>query len=126
MLHVADKLPADALDTLETYLQEFEDKEQFKKARIENAEKILHSRFEDFWNSHDEPKRTQLKQRTTLKVIESRPAETIVAYANHVRADMIVMGTHQKGPIQAFLGSVSRRVLSLATMPTLVVPLGDG
>jgi nucleotide-binding universal stress UspA family protein len=60
-----------------------------------------------------------------MHVVESTAAESIVELANKTGADLIVMGTHQKGRLQAFLGSISRRVLSMSKVPILVVPIGS-
>ncbi len=125
ILHVTERLPADALDTLETYMEKFENREQFHDARLENVKKLLEKRFDRFWQSLDEPERKLRNQVASVHVIESKPAEAIVQYADKISADLIVMGTHQAGPVQAFLGSISRRVLHMATIPTLVVPIGN-
>ena len=125
VLHVAEKLPADALDTLETYLEDFENRQQFLHARLENSKRMLTQRFDRFWQSLDETERKLRDHISSLHVLESQPAEAIVKYAAKINADLVVMGTHQKGPVQAFLGSISRRVLSMSTIPTLVVPIGD-
>lgn len=51
--------------------------------------------------------------------------ETILAEARETRADLIVMGSHGRGPIgRALLGSVSEGVLRGAACPVLVVPAG--
>ncbi|MCG8426802.1 MAG: universal stress protein [Chromatiales bacterium] len=124
ILHVAERLPADALDTLESYLGKFKDRKNFVDARLENAKQLLIERFDKFWDSLSEEERLLRSRIASLQVIESQPAETIIKYANEVNADMIVMGTHQKAPVQAFLGSISRRVLSTSKIPTLIIPIG--
>lgn len=53
------------------------------------------------------------------------PAETIIAVAGDGAYDLIVMGTHGRGRLQAaLLGSVSHAVAARAGRPVLVV--GDG
>ena len=53
------------------------------------------------------------------------PAETIIAVAGDGAYDLIVMGTHGRGRLQAaLLGSVSHAVAVRAGRPVLVV--GDG
>ena len=60
------------------------------------------------------------------------PVDEIVACADSIDADMIVVGSHGRGAIAtAFLGSVSRGVLHEARRPVLVVrgapvPAGHG
>lgn len=126
VLHVAERLPADALDTLEDYLDKSGNREQFLKTRLENSKRLLKEGFDKFWQSLEEPERELRKRVCSLHVVESQAADAIVLYAKKINADLIVMGTHQKGAVQAFLGSISRRVLSTATIPTLVVPIGNG
>jgi len=55
------------------------------------------------------------------------PALEIVAHAEKVGADMIVVGTHGRGGIShAVLGSVAERVVQKARRPVLAVPVGRG
>ncbi|MBP2249884.1 nucleotide-binding universal stress UspA family protein [Halarchaeum solikamskense] len=50
------------------------------------------------------------------------PAETVVAHADEVDADLLVLGTRQRPEeYRALLGSVTDRVLRLATRPAIVV-----
>lgn len=125
VLHVAERLPPDAMDTLEDYLDKNGNREQFLKSRLENSKKLLKTRFENFWDSLDESERHLKKHVASLHVVESSPAESIIELVEKTGADLIVMGTHQKGPVQALLGSISRRVLNMAKVPTLVVPIGN-
>jgi nucleotide-binding universal stress UspA family protein len=53
------------------------------------------------------------------------PAREIVAHAEKVGADMIVVGTHGRGGIaHAVLGSVAERIVQRAGRPVLTVPVG--
>jgi nucleotide-binding universal stress UspA family protein len=59
----------------------------------------------------------------TTEVLVGDPADEIVAYADSIDADAIVVGTRGHGGIAgALLGSVSQRVLCDARRPVLVVP----
>ncbi len=61
--------------------------------------------------------------KTVRKIIEVRsPAQLILESADHVAAELVVVGTRGRGRLaQAFLGSVSNRVLLHNTRSTLVV-----
>lgn len=49
----------------------------------------------------------------------------ILTEADRLSADLIVMGTHGKGPMHyAFLGSVAEKVLRKTLRPVMVIPLG--
>ena len=53
------------------------------------------------------------------------PVAGILTEADKLDADLIVMGTHGKGPMQyAFLGSVAEKVMCKTLRPVMVVPLG--
>ena len=55
-------------------------------------------------------------------ITSSTPVATIVDYAKSNRIDLIVMGTHGRGPIGHFvMGSVAERVVRIAPCPVLTV-----
>lgn len=55
-------------------------------------------------------------------VLVGAPASAIIGYAREQGVDLIVMGTHGRGPVRrAFLGSVADRVLREAPCPVLIV-----
>ena len=55
-------------------------------------------------------------------VDEGRPSQTIVEYARDHDVDMIVMGTHGRGPVaHFFLGSVAENVVRSADCPVVTV-----
>ena len=58
-----------------------------------------------------------------MDVTEGYPVEIILKKAEEEGVDMIVMGTHEKGFAQSFLGSVAKTVLRSAKIPVVVVPL---
>jgi nucleotide-binding universal stress UspA family protein len=58
----------------------------------------------------------------TSKVVAGIPADEIVAFADSIDADLIVVGSRGRGPVaSALLGSVSQAVLSKALRPVLIV-----
>jgi nucleotide-binding universal stress UspA family protein len=64
--------------------------------------------------------------RARTKLLVGDPVDEIVAYADSVDADVIVIGCRgHRGLAGAFLGSVSQGVLREARRPVLVVPLAS-
>lgn len=58
-----------------------------------------------------------------IVVCEGVPWRRIDEVADHVGADLIVMGTHgQHGVLRALLGSVAERVVRTAHQPVLTIP----
>lgn len=59
----------------------------------------------------------------TTEVVAGRPADEIVAYADSIGADLIVIGSRGRGAVAgALLGSVSRDVVHESRTPVVVVP----
>jgi nucleotide-binding universal stress UspA family protein len=57
------------------------------------------------------------------ELVEGSPHVEIVAFAEKVNAELIVVGTHGRGGLaHAVLGSVTERVIHRTTCPVLVVP----
>jgi nucleotide-binding universal stress UspA family protein len=60
--------------------------------------------------------------RVEYRVEEGHPAETILAVAQEVRADLIVMGTHgRSGARRLLMGSVAEAVSRRAACPVVTV-----
>lgn len=60
--------------------------------------------------------------RVTTRIGEGEPRSTIVAYAKHIKADMIIVGSHgRRGLRRLVLGSVSEYVLSHAPCTVEIV-----
>ncbi|RME85569.1 MAG: universal stress protein [Caldilineae bacterium] len=57
------------------------------------------------------------------EAIEGNPAEVILAEAERIEADLILIGNRNPADVgKALLGSVSQQVLNAARIPVLVVP----
>jgi nucleotide-binding universal stress UspA family protein len=62
---------------------------------------------------------------TTVRV-KGPPVDVILAQAENSRVDLIVLGSHSRGPLShLFLGSVADGVIRRAKCPVLIVPLSD-
>ncbi|MCU4802091.1 universal stress protein [Halobacteria archaeon HArc-gm2] len=62
----------------------------------------------------------------TTAIEEGDPAESIVAYADDIHADLIVAGTHGRTGIKRrVIGSVAERIVRNATCPVMTVRLGE-
>jgi nucleotide-binding universal stress UspA family protein len=58
--------------------------------------------------------------------LEGIPADLILSQAEGSRVDLIVLGSHGRGPLShLFLGSVADDVLKRTRCPVLIVPLTD-
>jgi universal stress protein A len=63
---------------------------------------------------------------STIVELEGIPIDLILSQAEGSRVDLIVLGSHSRGPIShLFLGSVADGVLQRARCPVLIVPLTD-
>ncbi|MFB6108169.1 MAG: universal stress protein [Haloplanus sp.] len=56
---------------------------------------------------------------------EGNPADEILAYADEVGADLVTMGTHGAQYRKNMLGSVSQKVVTMASVPVLTVNIAD-
>lgn len=64
--------------------------------------------------------------RVTFLVWEGEPGESIVDAARAEEVDMIILGSHGRGPIgRLLMGSVSQYVVRHAVVPVVVVPRSE-
>lgn len=63
--------------------------------------------------------------RIETALLEGPPGREIVAYAEEIGCDLIVMGTHGRGGLnRLLLGSVAERVIRSATVPVMTIRVG--
>lgn len=125
VLHVLEKLSSDALVTLEAYVMHAEDRKRILASRQSQAEARVQQALEAFWESLPEEDRQARSQIKSVKIVEAYPAEAILKTSRKLGVDLIVMGTHEKGVVETFLGSVAKNVLARSRIPVLVVPLPE-
>ena len=123
VLHVVEKLSSEAKMTLETYVMDASQRKDMLKARKEQALIKLKEKQDEFWSQVSPEDLTVREKVKSLNVVESFPMDAILSHSKELSVDLIVMGTHEKGFIETFLGSVAKNVLSRSRIPVLVVPL---
>ncbi|MBY4678927.1 universal stress protein [Marinobacterium arenosum] len=125
ILHVVEKLSADAKITFKTYVMDAGSRRDFFEERLNHAKQKLAERQETFWRSVDPDERKIREQIKEIHVVESYPAEAILKLSKELEVDLIIMGTHEKGIMHTFLGSVAKNVLNRSRIPMMIVPLPE-
>jgi len=65
-----------------------------------------------------------LQRVASIQVVHGHPVAKILQTADQLNADVIVMGSHGKGPVEyAFLGSTAEKVLRKSKRPVFVIPV---
>lgn len=125
LLHAVEDLSPDAKVTLQAYLQDMDGPgiERILSDRAKDVRAVIERRKEELWKASDDQVRDLHKRLVSINVEEGYPAEVILKMAGAKKCDLILMGTHEKGPVQAFLGSVAKTVMRASRIPVLVVPL---
>ncbi|MEX0350099.1 MAG: universal stress protein [Paracoccaceae bacterium] len=125
VLHVAEPLSDDALITMRMFMQDAGSRSEALKARHDHMKAVLTERQKEFWATLPEEDRGIQDQIESIEIIDGHPAEVILRRARELKCDLIVLGAHEHGFSQTFLGTVAKRVLRRADIPTLVVPYRD-
>ncbi|RVU83345.1 universal stress protein [Leucothrix sargassi] len=122
ILHVTEPMSDDAKITLMMFMQ---DKEQ-RKGAIDQRSELMGQEFmnklDAFWAS--QPAETQALRGRVIStdIKEGFPAEVILQHAKKRECDLIMLGAHEQAISHSFLGTVAKRVLRRAEVPTMVVP----
>lgn len=125
VLHVAEPLSDDARVALEMFVLNEASRKQALEKRGEMLRNLLAERQERFWGAMEGEDAKIRAQVTSIEIVEGYPAEAILRRAKDLNCDLIVMGAHDHGITHTFLGSVAKRVLRRAAIPTLIVPFRD-
>jgi nucleotide-binding universal stress UspA family protein len=122
VLHVNEPLSDDAQVAIQMFMQDKVSRQEALNTRAKHVKAILTERQKNFWAAMPVEDRAVQDQIESIEVIEGHPPEVILRRSRELGCDLIVLGGHSHGLAQVFLGSVAKRVLRRATVPTLVVP----
>lgn len=122
VLHVTEPLSEDARITMQMFMQDKASRQSALSARTDYVKTVLAERQKAFWAAMPEADRAIQDQIESIEVVEGYPAEVILRRSKELGCDLIVVGAHDHGFTHTFLGTVAKRVLRRATIPTLVVP----
>jgi nucleotide-binding universal stress UspA family protein len=123
LLHVVPEIDA----SMRTYISAIMGNgrlDGFEKQHEEEAHALIESRLQTFAAEELADHPEDLQRVENILVVIGHPVPEILAQADAVNADVIVMGSHGKGAIEhTFLGSVAERVLRKSRRPVFVVPI---
>lgn len=125
ILHIVEKLSNDAKITFQTYVIDSKNRHDLLQQRVETARDKLMHRQNEFWGRLQVENENLRQQIKSIQVVEAYPAESILKISQELEVDLIVMGSHEKGMLHTFLGSVAKNVLSRSRIPMLIVPLPE-
>lgn len=125
MVHAVQPMSDDARITLQMFMQTTGSAEAAMKARHDHAKTVMAERQKHFWNHVAEEDKEIQNQVASIELVDGYPAEVILRRAAELKCDLIVLGAHEHGYSQTFLGTVAKRVLRRSPIPTLVVPYSD-
>jgi len=125
LLHVLPEVDPAVINYVSTVMgkEKLADFEIVHKTEIKDAiRQRLHVFAKEELADHPE----DVERIADIEVPLGNPTVEILAAAERIDADLIVMGSHSKGALKyAFLGSVAEKVLRKSHRPMLVVPLKD-
>lgn len=125
ILHVLPEVDAAVMNYVSTVMgrDTLADFEVVHKEEIKDKiRQRLHQFAKDELADHPE----DVDRIATVEVHHGNPVVEILAAADRINADLVVMGTHSKGALKyALLGSVAEKVLRKSHRPALVIPLND-
>ena len=97
---------------------------QFEQQHELEAQTRLQKELHDFVERELAEYPDDMQRFAGAQIAVGNPVVSILEGAKAIDADVIVMGTHSKGPLEhAFLGSVAEKVLHKSNRPVFVIPL---
>ncbi len=124
ILHMMQEMDA----TVVNYVASVMGKEKFAGMELDHEQEMrdqIRARLDNFAADELAGHPEDLKKVASINVHHGNPVAGILTEADKLDVDLIVMGTHGKGPMQyAFLGSVAEKVLRKTLRPVMIVPLG--
>jgi nucleotide-binding universal stress UspA family protein len=122
MIHVVEPLGETARAVISAYLPDMKF-EELQKDEMKNVISHMKERLKKFYDEECEKQEKDSIPVKNIFVIAGMPSEEILTAAEKFKADMIVMGqSAQKVLGSKVMGSSTRRVSRLSTIPVLIVP----
>lgn len=125
-VHLLHVLP-EVEPALVNYVSMVMGKEQlaaFELAHKDEVRDHIRLKLHDFAREELADHPEDLERLAQIEVQHGHPAAAILALADRIEADLVVLGSHGKGAMKyAFLGSVAEKVLRKSHRPMLIVPL---
>lgn len=122
VLHVLEPLSQDAVVTLQVFMLNEESRQKAIKERHASVKNLLKENQQKFVGSLDDDEKSHYRRVESVELVEGHLAEEILARANNLGCELIVMGTHEQETGHTFIGTVVKRVLRRSSIPTLIVP----
>lgn len=125
LVHAVQPMSEDVRTALQMYMQTSGPGEAAEKARHDHVRAVMAERQKEFWQHVSAEDNNIQDQVASIELVDGYPAEVILRRASELGCDLIVIGAHEHGFSQTFLGNVAKRVLRRSEIPTLVVPYRD-
>jgi nucleotide-binding universal stress UspA family protein len=125
VLHVVEPLSEDARVTLSIFLQDPKARDTAIAQRLDTLSATLRERQAAFWSAVPENQRKERSRVVATDVVEGHAADAILREVERRSCDIILIGAHAHGLGQTFLGTIAKRVLRRARVPTLVIPYNE-
>lgn len=121
-LHVLENEHQDNM-ALQSLLKEEGMREMYENSLVDLKAK-LEARIDKFFKEEVEEIDMLKEEQVSSMIREGKPWKTIVAAADEIDADVIVMGTRPHSGIgHALMGSTATKVMQNSKRPVLIVPL---
>ena len=125
ILHVYEKIPSAAYARLWEYIPP-EKLEAITKEGKEDSLMQIKNRLLKLCERELINKPACLSKVASILVVEGDPAGEILQKADELKADVVMMGTHDGGVLaHAFWGSVAEKVLQRIKIPVFIIPIPE-
>ncbi|WP_339531912.1 universal stress protein [Pseudomonas mucidolens] len=123
VIHVVEPIGLFAESVLQSYL----DDEALNDWQAQGVKRVMASieqRVLDSFREELADGEQDLQLIRSVRVIQGDPAQAILAQAEKLSVDLLIVGSHSQGPgVAAPLGRTAARVLQLCKVPVYLVPL---
>ncbi len=100
--------------------------DHFEKTHEDEARSVITQRLKKFAQDELADHPEDLQRIDRILVLHGNPVAQILKAADDLNADVIIMGSHGKGPMEyTFLGSVAEKVLRKTKRPVFIIPFND-